>query len=340
MNSRLRTVVAYALATGMLLALLSTNVSAEETAADRYKVPEGDVEALVKFVEGLRSYRPTTTAEILAYRKKIRGAFRTAADRILKLEKDQTSEAYRLAGALDFQLRFDKIVPASEKVQRDFYEELSKYVDAAKTTSRLDVALANTLCELLEKETENVELAEEAYAAFGKRFSTHEDEELANYGQRMVGVSRRLGLPGSEMQVEGKTVAGEEFDWKSYRGKVVLVDYWATWCGPCIAELPNLKENYEKYHDKGFEVVGISLDENRNRLQRFLTEEEIPWACLFDDGNGPNHPMAKYYGITGIPTTILVDRDGKVVKMNVRGGDLGRQLAKIFGPADDSNAGE
>ncbi len=303
--------------------------------ADRYAVPEGDVAAIVKFMDDLEAFQPTKTDEILAYRQHAVKAFQTAAERIVKLEKDKSSDAYRKASAMQLQLRLSDVQRGSVETQRTFYDDLRAHLKTANAASQQDLALAFTLGQIVEQRG-NVELAQEVYGEFGKIFSVSEDKTLAGYGAKMAGVARRLDLPGKEMKLEGKTASGDAFDWKTYRGKVVLVDYWATWCGPCVAELPNVKENYDKYHDKGFEVVGISLDEDPGRLRRFLAEREIPWVCLFEEGVGTDHPMANYYGVMQIPTTMLVDRDGKVVAVGVRGGELGRHLAKLLEPADQA----
>lgn len=306
--------------------------------ADRYAVPEGDVAAILKFLEGLETYRPTTTDEILAYRKSAKNAFQTATDRIIKLEKDKTSDAYRKASSIQLQLRLSEVQDGTPESHRSFYQDIVAHLKTAKIASQQDLALAYTFGQMIER-VGNVDLAKEAYGEFGKLFSNSKDETLANYGEKMSGVARRFDLLGKEMKIEGATTDGAPFDWKTYRGKVVLVDYWATWCGPCVEELPNVKENYEKYHDKGFEVVGISLDEDPGRLQRFLAEREIPWVCLFEEGAGTNHKMANYYGVMQIPTTMLLDRDGKVVSMDVRGGELGRQLSKLLGTPGKSEGG-
>ena len=175
-------------------------------------------------------------------------------------------------------------------------------------------------------------VAGKAYATFGAAFAKSSNPEIKAMGEGFAGMLRRLSLIGNQMEISGTNLDGQPFDQKSLAGKVVLVDFWATWCGPCIAEMPNVLAAYEKYHDKGFEVVGVSLDTDRDALETFLKEKEIPWTILYEEpkGQGWQHPLASYYGITGIPTVILVGRNGKVVSMDVRGEKLGEELAKLF----------
>jgi thiol-disulfide isomerase/thioredoxin len=112
----------------------------------------------------------------------------------------------------------------------------------------------------------------------------------------------------------------------NYKSKVVLVDFWATWCVPCRMELPYVLKTYEKYHDKGFEIIGVSLDDDRAALEKFIKENKMPWPQFFD-GNGPHNALAVKYGIEAIPATFLLDGNGKIIGKDLRGEELQTAVA-------------
>ncbi len=312
---------------------------AAEKPADRYALPDGGVEVLLKYIDELRTFQPNTTEEYFAHREKAPAAIRAAAEKILSIEKDKSSEAYKKATVFVLQARLQTLADETPEQQKSFLEAVKTLISAARELGRNELSLAFTTAQQLER-AGNTELAAEAYTTFGNLFVKNSDEQLAGYGAKMLGSARRVNLPGNEMQIEGVTVDGQQFNWKSYQGKVVLVDFWATWCGPCIAELPNVKKNYDLYHAKGFDVVGISLDTDRVKLEKFIEEKGLPWPCLFQDEAGWDHPLATYYGIMSIPAVILVNQEGKVVSLNARGPELGEQLTKLLGPADEGEKKE
>jgi peroxiredoxin len=129
--------------------------------------------------------------------------------------------------------------------------------------------------------------------------------------------------------LSGTTVDGKAISLAACKGKVVLVDFWATWCGPCVRELPNVKAAYEKYHAKGFDVVAVSLDENKAKLTEFIAAKKIPWPQIFD-GKGWENAVAKQFKVQSIPAAFLIDREGRLVAKSVRGPALEEALAKAI----------
>ena len=112
------------------------------------------------------------------------------------------------------------------------------------------------------------------------------------------------------------------------RGKVVLIDFWATWCPPCREEVPNVVAAYNKFHDQGFDIIGISLDQDKDSLMAFTKQKGMVWPQFFD-GQGWQNEISSKFGIDSIPSMWLVGKDGKVVTTNGRD-DLAGQVQKLL----------
>jgi len=121
---------------------------------------------------------------------------------------------------------------------------------------------------------------------------------------------------------------GKEINLEKLRGKVVLIDYWASWCGPCMAEVPNMKRLYEEYHSQGFEIIGVNLDEDRDVLKTTVEKHGMNWLHHFDGAN-PDGGWAGKYGISAIPTLWLIDNQGVLRDLNARE-DLEGKVKKLL----------
>ncbi len=139
---------------------------------------------------------------------------------------------------------------------------------------------------------------------------------------------------GQPVEIAGPTLDGGQFDLADCRGKVVLVDFWATWCPPCLAELPNLRAAYQKYHAQGLEVVGVSFDHERSALEQFQKDNPLPWPQIFFEGpeaRGFDNPLGRRYGIGSIPCLLLIDREGKLLARNMRGRGIEMAVLEALG---------
>ena len=121
---------------------------------------------------------------------------------------------------------------------------------------------------------------------------------------------------------------GREVDLSKMKGKVVLVDFWATWCGPCMRELPAVKATYDNLHAKGFEIVGVSFDKKKEALAHVLKKEKMEWPQYFESRAG-DHRIGDKLGIESIPTMWLIDKKGNLRDLDARSG-LAARVEKLL----------
>jgi thiol-disulfide isomerase/thioredoxin len=124
-------------------------------------------------------------------------------------------------------------------------------------------------------------------------------------------------------------VGGKPLTLSAFRGRVTMIDFWATWCGPCRGEMPNVISTYRKYHSQGFEIVGISLDQNHDDLVNFTQAQGMAWPQFFD-GQGWHNKLSTQYGVHSIPMDYLLDRHGVIIGKSLRGHALSDAVAKAL----------
>jgi thiol-disulfide isomerase/thioredoxin len=160
------------------------------------------------------------------------------------------------------------------------------------------------------------------------------DEVLAGIkaGEEARKIQVALAADTAFPDFDVKDLDGKALSIAGYKGKVVMVDFWATWCPPCRDEVPNVASVYQKYHDKGFEIIGVSLDRegDKDKLISFTKDHNMPWRQYFD-GKYWNNDLAVKYGVRSIPATFLLDGSGKIIASNVRGEALEPAVKKALG---------
>ncbi len=342
-----------------------------------FKVPDGTPEDLLKYIKKVEKTKPKTKTrpELIEFYKDSRKAIAEAAEKMLasnpdgatavkaaekrigalrllqqlgdseakqqadeqleKIKADKRPEMQRFAKLMAFQERIPAAMrdpDAADKLMDDIMQDLK--TDPSKDLAQLAGALARR------HEQDAPATTIKTLKELAGIVSKAKDPEVAEVAKRFEGAIRRMNLPGKPIEIKGTLVDGTPFDQSTLKGKVVLVDFWATWCGPCIMELPNVKKNYEKYHDKGFTVVGISLDEDRDALVEFIAKEKLPWPILFPQDEKDqywNNPLAVYYGVESIPNVILTNQKGEVVSLEARGPELGKKLEELLGKVEDKD---
>jgi thiol-disulfide isomerase/thioredoxin len=222
--------------------------------------------------------------------------------------------------AAEFALRNDEPGANLMANQKTWMTDLKTFLDAHGQSEEAPDALLQ-LASAYEFNAEEDD-ARKYYTQLNQSFPNTEP------GKKAAGALRRLELVGKSLSLKGPGVRNEPIDVTQLKGKSVLVVFWATWAEPVKRDLPELIKVYQKYRAGGFEIVGVSLDNDRADLDQFLKENPLPWPQIFEPG-GMESRLSTEFGIISLPTMILVDAQGKVVNRNIRtAAELDRQLEK------------
>jgi thiol-disulfide isomerase/thioredoxin len=210
-----------------------------------------------------------------------------------------------------------------DKIQGEWVQALDKFVtDFPKSEDAADALLQLGVAQEFSGKSE------EAQKWYQRLVSEHPKSPAAGRGR---GALTRLALVGNQINFTGQKLGGGTLDLKSYRGKVVAVIFWATWCKPCTEELPQLLELYRTHQAAGFEVVGVNLDTAGAPIQKYLQDYKVPWPHVAEEGGLESRP-AQEFGIITLPTMFLVDRQGRVVSSNISIADLKKEVPTLVKP--------
>ena len=153
--------------------------------------------------------------------------------------------------------------------------------------------------------------------------------QMTEMSIQRIPILKKLKIGNPALPIDVETTAGDRITLGSYRGKVLLVDFWASWCKPCRQEMPTVKSVYKEFHEKGFEILGISLDQSEASFEGYIEEQGITWPQIFD-GKGWKSSVGQKYGINSIPATFLIDRKGTIRYRDLRGDKLREAVRELI----------
>ena len=244
-------------------------------------------------------------------------------------EYRRVDEVYYLLGNALVQLaRVEEGITAFEKVIKTYPE--ARYVERCL----LDLGLAydklgnhDAADSAYQKLIDHPKYGSRSQAKFAKKILEQDRAERKGELPKPPGTHMNprewIGKLALDFQVTD--LKGEELSLEKYRGQVVLLDFWATWCGPCIAEIPSVKKTYEKYKDQKFQIIGISLDTSMKPLEAYIEKEELGWLHYWDK----SRQVSTLYKVRGIPSTFLIDGEGVIRNTNLRGHALEHAVADL-----------
>lgn len=237
----------------------------------------------------------------------------------------------------DKQSETDKLIDSVSKLMAERIKEVQdaelKNIEIRKIVLNFLSSKPNTIASTVILERNTRSFSKEQVKEFYQKLSP--EIKISESGKNILGstikqVPMVIGEKISDFAQNG--VNGEVISVQSLRGKYVLIDFWASWCIPCRDENPGVVKAYQQFRGKGFEVLGVSLDDKKERWVKAIKDDKLTWLHV-SDLNGLNNQVAKMFSIRSIPDNILIDREGKILARSLKGDDLEKKLQEIFSKA-------
>ena len=256
------------------------------------------------------------------------GVYPQGLERLKRISRTLDADDQALKAYADYQaIGTEYVVRQSSdndfaKVQEWYLKELSEFVERYPGTREAGQAMLQLA---LSKEFEDKESdALDYYKEVARSFAS------TDAGEKAAGAVRRLESVGQEIELGGQTIEGQPFRLSSLRGRPVVLHYWATWCEPCKQDMKLLRRLKAQYQRAGLDLVGINVDADKPAAVDFLDKNPLPWTQLYEAGGLESSPLANAFGVQTLPTMMLIDSAGRVVRHNVRAAELANELDEML----------
>jgi len=227
-----------------------------------------------------------------------------------------------------------------KKTEQDLTEELKSFdtlvakYKGAKSEEAAEILLTKAIffAEALENEEKAIQVLKQVRPDFPDTTASKKAEAaLAAFAQQTDAARIRRSLTVGTLfpDFDEKDLNGKPLSTANFKGKVVLIDFWVTSCDLCVEKMPKLREAYQKYHGNAFEIIGISLDLEREKLAAFIKEKDLSWPQYFD-GKGWQNKLAVKYGVNSIPATYLLNKDGRIIAKDLPAEALETEIANAM----------
>jgi len=236
-------------------------------------------------------------------------------------KSNELNNRYREAAASSDKETMEAIIDQYDLMREEQVTMIKSFVDSKSASYIAPFIIKRYLAY-------DIEVEELANILSGLDSTIHDAKEYVNLSERVITLkSVAIGMPAVDFALNDTT--GNPIAISTFKGKYLLIDFWASWCRPCRIENPNVVRLYNDFSDKGFEIIGVSFDEDRGRWIKAIHDDGLVWPHV-SDLKGWQSAAGKLYAINSIPATVLLDRDGNIVAKNLRGDELREKLEELY----------
>ncbi|MCA9192491.1 MAG: TlpA family protein disulfide reductase [Planctomycetales bacterium] len=306
-----------------------TSVSADTVSSlsDQLRIPaNATADQLEQLIERANQLRPETHPDYLA----TQNAILSASKKLLELlSNERGSERFQRIELEAIKSAVALMAFSSPESQQKASEQVAEFLKGRNPLSLSDVQTGILAASMLEMQP-NKKPARDLYQLMDSLLEKDQREEMQSLRLNLQASVRRLELLGKKLELAALDINGNRIQVDDFAGKFLIVDFFATWCQPCLSDLERIKVLHAKYKERGLEVISISLDHDRETLDKYLTTADLSWPVIYDSADDPNERLQMKFGVSTLPTVFLLNKEGTVVSLEAHSSELNRLMQMLF----------